>query len=66
MSELESLFENIMALNRWSGEESRSGPGSTLTYTCNLRSQLGVFVDDNDQRGRVGSWLPDALALFGE
>jgi hypothetical protein len=45
MSELESLFENIMALNRWSGEESRSGPGSTLTYTCNLRSQLGVFVD---------------------
>jgi hypothetical protein len=45
MSELESLFENIMALNRWSGEESRSGPGSTLSYTCNLRSQLEVFFD---------------------
>jgi hypothetical protein len=45
MSELESLFENIMALNRWSGDESRSGPGSTLSYTCNIRHQLEVFVE---------------------
>ncbi len=44
MSELGSVFENIMALNRWSGDESKSGPGSTLSYTCNLRAQLAVFV----------------------
>ena len=45
MSELESVFENIMALNRWGGDESRSGPGSTLSYTCNIRNQLEVFID---------------------
>jgi hypothetical protein len=45
MSELRNIFENIMALNRWSGDESRSGPGSTLLYTCNLRSQLDVFIN---------------------
>jgi hypothetical protein len=44
MRELERIFEDIMALNRWSGDESRSGPGSTLAYTCNLRHQLEVFV----------------------
>ncbi|WP_158818264.1 class I SAM-dependent methyltransferase [Methylocapsa sp. S129] len=44
MSELENVFEKIMALNRWSGDESRSGPGSTLSYTCNIRNQLEVFV----------------------
>jgi hypothetical protein len=33
-----------MALNRWSGDESRSGPGSTLSYTCNLRAQLEIFL----------------------
>jgi hypothetical protein len=45
MSELENIFEHIMALNRWSGDESRSGPGSTLLYTCNIRSQLDVFIN---------------------
>jgi hypothetical protein len=44
MSELREIFENIMALNRWSGDESRSGPGSTLSYTCNLRAQLEIFL----------------------
>ena len=44
MSDLRDVFENIMALNRWSGGESRSGPGSTLSYTCNLRSQLEIFL----------------------
>jgi hypothetical protein len=44
MSELGEIFENIMALNRWSGGESRSGPGSTLSYTCNLRAQLEIFL----------------------
>lgn len=45
MPDLETLFENIMTLNRWSGDESRSGPGSTLLYTCNIRSQLPVFFE---------------------
>jgi hypothetical protein len=45
MSELEHVFENIMALNRWSGDESRSGPGSTMLYTCNIRNQLDIFID---------------------
>lgn len=44
MTELEQVFENIMALNRWGGDESLSGPGSTLSYTCNLRHQLEVFI----------------------
>jgi hypothetical protein len=44
MSDLRDVFENIMALNRWNGGESRSGPGSTLSYTCNLRSQLEIFL----------------------
>src|SRR5476651_21032 len=42
-SELEGVFDNIMALNRWGEGESRSGPGSSLLYTRNLRSQLEVF-----------------------
>lgn len=35
-----------MALNRWNSEESRSGPGSTLAYTVNLRHQLAAFVEE--------------------
>ena len=46
MSELRAVFENIMALNRWSGDESRSGPGSTLAYTRNLRPSLEAFMKD--------------------
>lgn len=45
MSQLRSVFENIMSLNRWNGGESRSGPGSTLAYTVNLRSQLPILVE---------------------
>ena len=44
MSELRAVFENIMALNRWNGDESRSGPGSTLTYTRHLRPSLETFA----------------------
>lgn len=44
MAELGSVFENIMALNRWNSEESLSGPGSTLEYTVNLRIQLSRFL----------------------
>lgn len=43
MADLSDVFESIMALNRWSGEESRSGPGSSLIYTHNLRRQLIEF-----------------------
>ena len=45
MSQLRSIFENIISLNRWNGGESCSGPGSTLLYTLNLRSQLESFVE---------------------
>lgn len=44
MAELRDVFEGIMALNRWNSEESASGPGSTLSYTVNLRSELTRFV----------------------
>ena len=44
MSRLRTVFENIISLDRWSGDESRSGPGSSLAYTVNLRSQLPTFV----------------------
>lgn len=46
MAELGDVFEQIMALNRWSGDESISGPGSTLGYTVNLRSELARFVSE--------------------
>jgi SAM-dependent methyltransferase len=45
MSELGDVFEKIMSLDRWSGGESRSGPGSTLSYTLNLRAQLERFIE---------------------
>lgn len=45
MAELEQIFEDIMALNRWGEGESRSGPGSSLSYTCNLRHQLAIFLE---------------------
>jgi hypothetical protein len=46
MSELRAVFENIMALNRWNGEESQSGPGSTLHYTQHLRPRLETFLEE--------------------
>jgi hypothetical protein len=45
MSQLGDVFENIMSLNRWGADESRSGPGSTLSYTLNLRAQLERFIE---------------------
>jgi hypothetical protein len=44
MTGLRDVFENIMALDRWTSEESLSGPGSTLGYTINLRGELARFV----------------------
>jgi hypothetical protein len=43
-AELESTFEHIMIADRWGGGESRSGPGSTLNYTYNLRHELASFI----------------------
>ena len=42
--ELEGIFDHIMNANRWGGGESRSGPGSTLNYTYNLRHELESFI----------------------
>jgi hypothetical protein len=41
---LGSVFDHIVAANRWGSGESRSGPGSTLSYTHNLRYELEKFV----------------------
>ena len=42
--ELETVFDHIITAGRWGGGESRSGPGSTLNYTWNLRHELEGFV----------------------
>jgi hypothetical protein len=42
--DLKSVFGQIVGANRWGSEESRSGPGSTLEYTYNLRHELERFV----------------------
>jgi len=42
---LKEVFEAYAVKNTWNNAESKSGPGSTLLYTVNLRSQLRVFVE---------------------
>lgn len=37
---MKELFSGFYKQNRWSNPESRSGPGSTLEYTENLRARL--------------------------
>ncbi len=37
---MEKIFTNYYLQNRWRGTESRSGPGSTLSATTELRKQL--------------------------
>ena len=44
MADLKSVFENIAITNKWGSEESRSGAGSTLSYTYNLRHELETIV----------------------
>jgi len=39
-TQLENLFTTIYTRNLWCNDESRSGEGSTLSYTKNLRSEL--------------------------
>lgn len=40
----ETLFTKIFQQNDWGNNESRSGPGSTITYTENLRNRLPELV----------------------
>ena len=44
VSNLKSVFETIAYENRWGNEESRSGAGSTMSYTYNLRNELEKVV----------------------
>jgi hypothetical protein len=44
MSEMKEIFENYALKNLWKDSESKSGPGSTLAATLNLREQLSVLV----------------------
>ena len=44
MADLKSVFETIVSTNKWGDEESRSGAGSTLSYTYNLRRELENVV----------------------
>ena len=59
MPDLETLFENIMTLNRWSGDESRSGPGSTLLYTCTFEASSRCF--SKNSASKVCSTRPAAI-----
>lgn len=38
-------FERIWRANRWHGDESRSGKGSSLAYTANLRARLPELIE---------------------
>jgi hypothetical protein len=44
VSDLKGVFEGIAFTNKWGSEESRSGAGSTLSYTYNLRHELEQIV----------------------
>jgi len=44
VANLKSVFETIASENRWGNEESRSGAGSTMAYTYNLRNELEKVV----------------------
>jgi hypothetical protein len=46
MSDLKAIFEHIAAKNLWLNGESRSGDGSTLSYTRQLRAALERFLRD--------------------
>jgi hypothetical protein len=44
VADLKNVFESIALTNKWGSEESRSGAGSTLLYTYNLRHELKKVV----------------------
>lgn len=41
---MEEVFESLYVRGGWGKGESRSGPGSSMQYTANLRAQLPVFL----------------------
>lgn len=42
----EHIFTSIWRKNYWGSDESLSGPGSTLSYTKEIRQELPVMFDD--------------------
>ena len=44
MSDAKQVFEIIANNNQWGDKESRSGAGSTLSYTTNLRQEILTFI----------------------
>ena len=44
MTDLKRVFETIVSENKWGSAESRSGAGSTMSYTYNLRHELEKVV----------------------
>lgn len=47
---VERRFERIYRMNLWRGEESRSGPGSSLEETAVIRAELPRLVRELDAR----------------
>jgi len=50
---MEVTFESIYRRNGWGSAESRSGPGSTLVGTCELREQLPSLISELEVRALV-------------
>jgi hypothetical protein len=44
VTDLKGVFQTIVSENKWGNKESRSGAGSTLSYTYNLRHELEKVV----------------------
>jgi hypothetical protein len=42
----QTIFSHHYKTNFWGDQESRSGPGSTLAYTENLRQELPTLLDE--------------------
>lgn len=63
-----AVFDSIRAVNHWGGDESVSGPGSSLAYTAALRAALpGLFRDFGIQTvfdAPCGDchWMPEVLS----
>lgn len=46
---MENLFEHIYVNNIWGkNTESKSGPGSSLSYTTNIRQEIGHLLNEAD------------------
>lgn len=42
---LEETFDANFEINAWGNQESKSGPGSTLQYTTNIRQEIVAFCE---------------------